>query len=54
MSNALLHLVFGGKVTDPQGQDFVDPDNLEVVGIYPSYAKALTAWLLEPEEAHNH
>tara|TARA_R110002072_G_scaffold18392_1_gene69093 strand:- start:586 stop:816 length:231 start_codon:yes stop_codon:yes gene_type:complete len=44
MSNALLHLVFGGKVTDPQGQDFVDPDNLEIVGIYPNYAKALTAW----------
>ena len=44
MSNALLHLVFGGRVKDPQGHEFVDPDNLEVVGIYPSYAKALTAW----------
>lgn len=44
MSNALLHLVFGGRVSDPQSQDFVDPDNLEVVGIYPNYAKALTAW----------
>ena len=40
----LLHLVFGGEVKDPQGQDFVDPDNLHIVGIYPSYEKALAAW----------
>lgn len=44
MTNALLHLVFGGRVKDPKGQDFVDPDHLEIVGIYPNYAKALTAW----------
>ncbi|PIW26346.1 MAG: DUF4170 domain-containing protein [Rhodospirillales bacterium CG15_BIG_FIL_POST_REV_8_21_14_020_66_15] len=44
MPNTLLHLVFGGRVTDPQGQDFVDPNHLDIVGIYPSYAKALIAW----------
>ena len=44
MSEHLLHLVFGGKVTDPAGSDFTDPDNLDVVGIYPNYAKALRAW----------
>lgn len=44
MSKPLLHLVFGGEVKDPQGQDFVDPDNLHIVGIYPSYEKALAAW----------
>lgn len=44
MSNALLHLVFGGRVKDPKGQEFIDPDNLDIVGIYPNYAKALTAW----------
>ena len=44
MANALLHLVFGGRVVDPQGLDFVDPNALEIVGIYPNYATALTAW----------
>lgn len=40
----LLHLVFGGEVSDPRGHDFVDVDKLDIVGIYPNYAKALEAW----------
>lgn len=41
----LLHLVFGGEVSDPQGLDFVsDPDKLHMVGLYPNYAEALKAW----------
>jgi hypothetical protein len=44
MSKPLLHLVFGGTVKDPQGVDFVDPANLHVVGIFPSYKEALVAW----------
>ncbi len=39
-----LHLVFGGELVDPQRTEFRDPDNLDVVGIYPSYAKAVVAW----------
>ncbi|PAX09375.1 DUF4170 domain-containing protein [Sphingomonas lenta] len=39
-----LHLVFGGRVRDPQGLDFVDPSNLDVVGIFPDYASAEKAW----------
>ncbi|MEM7745702.1 MAG: DUF4170 domain-containing protein [Pseudomonadota bacterium] len=39
-----LHLVFGGELTDPQKTEFRDPDNIEVVGIFPSYDKAHTAW----------
>jgi hypothetical protein len=39
-----LHLVFGGRVRDPQTLDFVDPSALEVVGIYPDYASAVSAW----------
>ena len=44
MSKPLLHLVFGGEVSDPQGLEFVDIEKLDIVGIYPSYAKALEAW----------
>ncbi len=39
-----LHLVFGGRVTDPMTLDFVDPTKLDVVGIFPDYAAAENAW----------
>ena len=38
-----LHLVFGGRVTDPQGLDF-DLDTIDLVGLYGSYADAEDAW----------
>lgn len=44
MDKPLLHLVFGGEVSDPQTNDFVDPDNLDIIGIFPSYELALNAW----------
>ncbi|MBL4789330.1 MAG: DUF4170 domain-containing protein [Kordiimonadaceae bacterium] len=40
----LLHLVFGGKVDDPQSLDFKDASKLDIVGIYPSYEEAERAW----------
>ncbi|NOR61310.1 MAG: DUF4170 domain-containing protein [Rhodobacteraceae bacterium] len=39
-----LHLVFGGELTDPQHNTFRDTDAIDIVGIYPSYAKAYDAW----------
>ncbi len=39
-----LHLVFGGELIDPQGNQFRDPDNIETVGYYPNYAAAYDAW----------
>jgi len=39
-----LHLVFGGRVRDPQGFDFVDLENIDLVGVYPDYAEAVDAW----------
>ena len=39
-----LHLVFGGRISDPQGTDFSEPDALDIVGIFPDYASAETAW----------
>lgn len=39
-----LHLVFGGRVKDPQTLDFVDPSALDVVGIFPDFDAAEKAW----------
>ena len=40
----LLHLVFGGELSDLQSVEFKDLDNLDIVGIFPDYQSALTAW----------
>jgi len=39
-----LHLVMGGRVSDPQGVDFVDLDKIDVVGVFPDFASAENAW----------
>ncbi len=40
----LLHLVFGGEVVAPDSSQFKDLAALDIVGIYPDYNSALTAW----------
>jgi hypothetical protein len=44
MSEQLLHLVFGGRVKDPSGNEFISTEDIDLVGIFPSYKKALEAW----------
>ena len=39
-----LHLVFGGRVTDPRGLDFEDLSSIDLVGIFPDFASAEAAW----------
>lgn len=39
-----LHLVMGGKVSDPQGLEFNNLENMDLVGIYGTYAEAEEAW----------
>jgi len=39
-----LHLVMGGRVSDPQKLEFADLDKLDLVGVYGSYAEAEEAW----------
>lgn len=39
-----LHLVFGGRVRDPQGVDFIDLDAIDIVGMFGSYEAAEEAW----------
>ena len=40
----LLHLVFGGELDSVSTTEFKDLDKLDVVGVYPNYASAYTAW----------
>jgi Domain of unknown function (DUF4170) len=40
----LLHLVFGGELTDLNDVQFADLNKLDIVGIYPNYATAYAAW----------
>lgn len=41
---SLLHLVMGGRVTDPQKLEFEDLNSVEIVGVFPDYASAEAAW----------
>ncbi|MGH6737370.1 MAG: DUF4170 domain-containing protein [Methyloceanibacter sp.] len=40
----LLHLVFGGELTELDKVQFHDLKRLDIVGIYPNYATAYDAW----------
>lgn len=40
----LLHLVFGGELTHLGEMTFKDLNKLDIVGIFPDYQSALTAW----------
>ena len=44
MAKQLLHLVMGGRVVDPQGTEFQNLDDIDLVGVYPNYAAAEEAW----------
>ena len=40
----LLHLVFGGELENVADVTFKDIDKLDIVGVYPNYASAYSAW----------
>lgn len=44
MEEKKLHLVFGGRVSDPRGLDFKNLDNIDLVGVYPNFEQAEDAW----------
>lgn len=44
-----LHLVFGGELVDPQSTRFRDPEQIHMVGIFPDYASAFSAWKREAQ-----
>ncbi len=43
-SDQLLHLVFGGELETLTGVRFRDLTGLDIVGIFPNYAEAFSAW----------
>ena len=43
-SKQLLHLVFGGELKSLDGTEFKDTSQMDVVGIFPDYASAYSAW----------
>lgn len=46
----LLHLVFGGELKELGDVEFKDLAKLDVVGIYPSYAAAYSAWKAKAQQ----
>ncbi|MGH6855338.1 MAG: DUF4170 domain-containing protein [Aestuariivirga sp.] len=50
MTKQLLHMVFGGELSDIKSVDFKDLSALDVVGFYPNYAAAHEAWLRKARE----
>ena len=44
MNDTKLHLVFGGRVKNPQTLKFTDLENLDIVDMFPDYASAEEAW----------
>ncbi len=39
-----LHLVMGGRVSDPRSMEFQDPESIHVVGVFSDYDTAVEAW----------
>lgn len=44
-----LHLVFGGELVSPQKNVFKDVSQLHIVGMFPDYASAFSAWKAEAQ-----
>ena len=49
-SKQLLHLVLGGELTRIGDVEFKDLDNVDIVGVYPNYAKAHAAWRAKAQQ----
>jgi hypothetical protein len=49
-SKQLLHLVFGGELTRIDDIEFKDLAKLDMVGIFPNYASAYSAWKAKAQQ----
>lgn len=46
----LLHLVFGGELTELDEVEFKDLAKLDIVGVFPNYATAYAAWKAKAQQ----
>lgn len=46
----LLHLVFGGELARLDDVEFKDLSQLDIVGVFPSYASAHAAWKAKAQQ----
>ena len=46
----LLHLVFGGELKKFGSTEFRDLDGLDIVGIFPDYKSAQSAWKAKAQQ----
>jgi hypothetical protein len=46
----LLHLVFGGELTDLEHITFKDLSKVDIVGLFPNYATAYAAWKAKAQQ----
>lgn len=44
-----LHLVFGGELVSPQKSVFKDVSKIHIVGMFPDYETAFSAWKAEAQ-----
>jgi len=49
-SKQLLHLVLGGELTRIGDIEFKDLEKVDIVGVYPNYAKAYVAWRAKAQQ----
>ncbi len=50
VSEQLIHMVLGGELDNVSDVTFKDLTKLDVVGFYPNYETAYTAWLGKARE----
>jgi hypothetical protein len=46
----LLHLVLGGELASLDGITYKDLSKLDIVGVFPNYATAHTAWKAKAQQ----
>ncbi len=44
VAQQLLHLVFGGELTEIGGVELKNLDEVDIVGLFPNYKQAYDAW----------
>jgi len=49
-SKQLLHLVLGGELTTLGSNEFKDLSKIDIIGVFPNYATAYTAWKAKAQQ----